>query len=87
MTGIPTHCPQRNQGRRGKKCQSSPINEFSLEGAVKREGERKGQIKNESESPGKTTPTFALPRPPLCRLPPSPVPSPLPLLPSLVSLF
>ena len=32
----------------GKTFQSGPIDEFSLDGEVQREGEREGQIKNES---------------------------------------
>lgn len=63
MRGIQTHRSQQNHERKGKKFQSSPINEFSLEGVVQREGER-GQIKNESESGGGEDDTFILPLPP-----------------------
>lgn len=80
MRGIQTHRSQQNHERKGKKFQSSPINEFSLEGVVQREGER-GQIKNESESGGgRTTHSFSLSLPfssPTFSLSP---PSPLPCL-------
>lgn len=80
MRGIQTHRSQQNHERKGKKFQSSPINEFSLEGVVQREGER-GQIKNESESGGgggrhihSPSPSLSPPPLSLCLLPP---PSPV----------
>lgn len=55
MRWIHTGPLQRNQEMKGKKFWSSPINEVCLEGVVEREGERNGQIKNESEAQEENT--------------------------------